>query len=110
MCPADNNVETAIEPSTATMTSARGTRLYSQPGLHTGGSPVNANTANSVNNLGQRFDEDVNLPLVKVVVLGAPGVGKTSVVKVNKTYVCYSDQIGTQGVLQRKEYQQLGAP
>ena len=86
MCPADNNVETAIEPSTATMTSARGTRLYSQPGLHTGGSPINANTANSVNNLGQRFDEDVNLPLVKVVVLGAPGVGKTSVVKVN-TYI-----------------------
>ena len=30
----------------------------------------------------KRFDEDVNLSLVKVVVLGATGVGKTSLVKV----------------------------
>lgn len=30
-----------------------------------------------------RFDEDVELPLIKVVVLGAPGVGKTSLVMVN---------------------------
>jgi len=29
----------------------------------------------------RRFDEDVNLPLIKVVVLGAPAVGKTSVVR-----------------------------
>ena len=33
-----------------------------------------------------RFDEDVNLPLIKVVVLGAPGVGKTSVVKVRQRH------------------------
>ena len=55
-----------------------------------GGSPINANAGNSVNNLAgvyQRFDEDVNLPLVKVVVLGAPGVGKTSVVKVGRLLV-----------------------
>ena len=54
-------------------------------GLPSGGSPVNGNAGgSSVNNLGvyQRFDEDVKLPLIKVVVLGAPGVGKTSVVKV----------------------------
>ena len=31
----------------------------------------------------RRFDEDVNLPLIKVVVLGAPAVGKTSVVRVS---------------------------
>ena len=31
----------------------------------------------------RRFDEDVNLPLIKVVVLGAPTVGKTSVVRVS---------------------------
>ena len=29
-----------------------------------------------------RFDEDVELPLIKVVVLGASGVGKTALVKV----------------------------
>jgi hypothetical protein len=29
-----------------------------------------------------RFDEDVQLPLIKVVVLGAQGVGKTALVKV----------------------------
>ena len=29
-----------------------------------------------------RFDEDADLTLIKVVVLGAPGVGKTSIVKV----------------------------
>ena len=29
-----------------------------------------------------RFDEDVQLPLIKVVVLGATGVGKTAVVQV----------------------------
>ena len=42
---------------------------------------------NSANTVGQqrRFDEDVNLPLIKVVVLGAPAVGKTSVVKVRKS-------------------------
>ena len=32
----------------------------------------------------RRFDEDVNLPLIKVVVLGAPTVGKTSVVRVSE--------------------------
>ena len=31
-----------------------------------------------------RYDEDVKLPLIKVVVLGAPGVGKTALVKVRK--------------------------
>jgi hypothetical protein len=44
------------------------------PGSASGGSPAGANRP--------RFDEDVNLPLIKVVVLGAPGVGKTSIVKV----------------------------
>lgn len=34
--------------------------------------------------LPPRFDEDVNISLVKVVVLGAPGVGKTSIVKVRE--------------------------
>ena len=29
-----------------------------------------------------RFDEDVEMPLIKVVVLGASGVGKTALVKV----------------------------
>ena len=29
MCPADNNIDTVVEPSTATMTSARGARLSS---------------------------------------------------------------------------------
>ena len=33
MCPADNNIDTVVEPSTATMTSARGARLSS---LNTG--------------------------------------------------------------------------
>ena len=58
--------------------------------MFVGGSPINANAGSSVNNLAgvyQRFDEDVNLPLVKVVVLGAPGVGKTSVVKVRRSLV-----------------------
>ena len=32
----------------------------------------------------RRFDEDVELPLIKVVVLGAAGVGKTALVKVRK--------------------------
>ena len=32
---------------------------------------------------GRRYDEDVKINLVKVVVLGAPGVGKTSIVKVS---------------------------
>ena len=32
--------------------------------------------------LPPRYDEDVELPLIKVVVLGAPGVGKTALVKV----------------------------
>ena len=44
------------------------------PGSTCGGSPAGAPRP--------RFDEDVNLPLIKVVVLGAPGVGKTSIVKV----------------------------
>ena len=87
MCPADN-IDTALE---ASLTSARaGGRLSSHTGLPSGGSPVNGNAAggSSVNNLGvyQRFDEDVKLPLIKVVVLGAPGVGKTSVVKVVLNY------------------------
>ena len=34
----------------------------------------------------RRFDEDVNLPLIKVVVLGAPAVGKTSVVRVSAPF------------------------
>lgn len=83
-----------LEPS---VTSVRGAgRLSSQftggplAPAGAGGSPVN-NAANGgpspsgsiiVGNQ-RRFDEDVNLPLIKVVVLGAPGVGKTSVVKVN---------------------------
>ena len=29
MCPADNNIDTVVDPSTATMTSARGARLSS---------------------------------------------------------------------------------
>ena len=33
----------------------------------------------------RRFDEDVNLALIKVVVLGAPAVGKTSVVRVSES-------------------------
>ena len=35
----------------------------------------------------RRFDEDVNLPLIKVVVLGAPAVGKTSVVRVSSPFL-----------------------
>ena len=35
----------------------------------------------------RRFDEDVNLPLIKVVVLGAPAVGKTSVVRVSSHFL-----------------------
>ena len=70
-----------------------------------GGSPINANAGSSVNNLAgvyQRFDEDVNLPLVKVVVLGAPGVGKTSVVKVSKKIFSYqADFILTEKILRR---------
>ena len=46
------------------------------PGSTCGGSPAGAPRP--------RFDEDVNLPLIKVVVLGAPGVGKTSIVKVRR--------------------------
>ena len=57
------------------------------------GSPVGPPGASTVSGLcpsgvmstvgnQRRFDEDVKLPLIKVVVLGAPGVGKTSVVKV----------------------------
>lgn len=34
----------------------------------------------------KRFDEDVMLPLIKLVVLGAPGVGKTSLVKVRNSF------------------------
>ena len=33
----------------------------------------------------RRFDEDVNLTLIKVVVLDAPAVGKTSVVRVSES-------------------------
>ncbi len=36
-----------------------------------------------------RFDEDVQMPLIKVVVLGAPGVGKTSLVTVKNYYMYY---------------------
>ena len=46
------------------------------PGSTCGGSPAGG--------ARPRFDEDVNLPLIKVVVLGAPGVGKTSIVKVRQ--------------------------
>ena len=35
----------------------------------------------------RRFDEDVNLALIKVVVLGAPAVGKTSVVRVSESAI-----------------------
>ena len=34
-------------------------------------------------NSHRRFDEDTDFTLIKVVVLGAPGVGKTSIVKVS---------------------------
>ena len=34
-----------------------------------------------------RFDEDVQLPLIKVAVLGAAGVGKTSLIKVRKLHL-----------------------
>lgn len=80
----------ALEPS---VTSTRGGRLSSQftgGPLASGGSPVNnaggggpSPSGSIIGGNQRRFDEDVNLPLIKVVVLGAPGVGKTSVVKVN---------------------------
>ena len=63
------------------------TDLISRPtNNETSRSPSINNSANTVGLGGQqrRFDEDVNLPLIKVVVLGAPAVGKTSVVKVRK--------------------------
>ena len=82
-----------FEPS---VTSVRGGRLSSYtavtgpPGT-SGGSPMAPGDRSPVSGthtqsglLNQkRFDEDVNLPLIKVVVLGAPAVGKTSVVKVS---------------------------
>jgi hypothetical protein len=84
-------VDTVMEAerSTATVTSVRGgTMLSSTAGPLCGsGSLVTGGGQGSVvvNNVDVgRFDEDVNLPLVKVVVLGAPGVGKTSIVKVKK--------------------------
>lgn len=55
----------------------------SASGSTCGGSPAGAPRP--------RFDEDVQLPLIKVVVLGAPGVGKTSLVtvKAKKTFKCF---------------------
>ena len=64
------------------------------PTIQSGGSPLaGASPGASISGQGtsiatsavnqRRFDEDVTLPLIKVVVLGAPGVGKSSVVKVN---------------------------
>ena len=83
---------TALGASTATVTSQRG-RLSSHAFTGSGGSPVanvttgaaaagTAAAGGSTPNSQRRYDEDVNLPLIKVVVLGASGVGKTSVVKV----------------------------
>lgn len=77
-------VDTGAEAaSTATVTSGKALKLSSHAAFPSasGGSPV-AGGGHSFSGGQQRFDEDVNLPLIKVVVLGAPGVGKTSVVKV----------------------------
>lgn len=93
-------VDTVVEVSTATVSSMKGgpgglanlgggpavtgARLNAaSPSLNnTGGSPVaSGSTAQQQGNNLRRFDEDVSLPLVKVVVLGAPGVGKTSIVR-----------------------------
>ena len=56
------------------------TDLISRP--HETSRSPSINQANITGQQQRRFDEDVNLPLIKVVVLGAPAVGKTSVVKV----------------------------
>ncbi len=81
----------AFEASVTSVT-GRGGRLNSYtpanngPGGSPGGGASPLAGSNSQLNGAcnqKRFDEDVNLPLIKVVVLGAPGVGKTSVVKVH---------------------------
>ena len=46
-------------------------------------------------NSHRRFDEDTDFTLIKVVVLGAPGVGKTSIVKVSYPFQITSLKIRT---------------
>jgi len=64
-----SNVSNVLSPGLAVMCEG-----FVQ-GSTSGGSPAPG--------IRPRFDEDVQLPLIKVVVLGAPGVGKTSLVMVN---------------------------
>ena len=58
MCPADNNIDTVVEPSTATMTSTRGARLSS----HNTGLYATGNYAKTLTEIAIMYVHYANSP------------------------------------------------